>query len=92
MRKGTRLPPRSLEHRRKLSAAGVGNQRAAQVLRDWAERRRVVFDTEMTSELLRLRARGCNVEAIAAWIGVGRDAVMRELRARGLPTGRWRSA
>ena len=92
MRKGTRLPPRSAEHRRKLALAGLGNQRAAHVLREWSQRRRVIFDAEMTKELLRLRARGNNVEAIAAWIGVSRDAVMRELHLHGLPTGRCRAA
>ena len=92
MRKGTKLPPRTPEHRRKLSDALRGSQHGAATFRKINAERRVVFDDVMTKELLRCRARGWNVEMLAAWIGVSRGVVMRELRARGLPTGRWRAA
>lgn len=90
MRKGTHLPPRTPEHRRAISTRMRGNQYAADALRRAAERRRVVFDPALEKELLACRKRGWNVEMIAAWLGVGRGTVMRELKARDMPTGRWR--
>ena len=89
--RGQRLPPRSPEHRRKLGLARAGRPNPHAV-RAMARANRIVFDSEMVIEMLRLRKRGCNVEAIAAWIGVCRGVVMRELHSRGLPTGRWRAA
>ena len=79
LRKGQRLPPRSAEHRRKLADAARGNQRAARVLREWAERRRVVFDAGMAAESERLLRRGWNREAIAEAIGVSRGVLRRHL-------------
>ena len=81
LRKGQRLPPRSAEHRRKLADAMRGNQHAASVLREWAERRRVVFDADMVAEMERLLKRGWNREAIAAAIGVSRGVLRRHIRA-----------
>jgi len=53
-------------------------------MKEWSERRRVVFDHDMTVTMLRLMKRGWNREAIAERVGVGRDVLRAELRRHGL--------
>ena len=65
--------PRWPEHRRKLAAA----QEA---------RRMTLFDNEVTA-IVALRRKGRTFSYIAEEIGVCRDVIGRELRARGIATG-----
>jgi uncharacterized membrane protein len=80
------MPPRSAEHRRKLSEAttrrNLANPTTQRIMREWAQKP-VEFNHEMVAEMLRLRKRGWNIEAIAERVGVWRGLISRELHARG---------
>ena len=64
--------PRWREHRRKLAAA----QEA---------RRMTLFENEVTA-IVAMRKKGRTFSYIAEEIGIGRDLIRRELRARGIST------
>ena len=69
--------PRWPEHRRKLAAAQVA-------------KRMTLFDNEVAT-IAALRRKGRTVDYIAEEIGVCREVISRELRARGIDTSHVRA-
>lgn len=66
-----------------------GNKHGSEQFKKLNQARIVSVSDALEEALLTEYAAGRNVEYIAAHLGVSRDIVTRELRARGLPVGRW---